>query len=80
VDKSGDDLHNPLLEILFFGISAPKVGDSRFRNPATRRRGTGIGKMPLDCVGCEPHRDQSRQVPEVVRSAKAFIDATPDAH
>jgi hypothetical protein len=35
VDNSGDDRYNPLLQILFFGIWAPKIHD--LANPAAHR-------------------------------------------
>jgi hypothetical protein len=40
VDNYGDDANNPLLQILFFGISAPRIGD-----PPSHRTGTLLAPL-----------------------------------
>jgi hypothetical protein len=50
VDNSGDDRHNPLLKILFFGKSAPKAGACRLGKSVTR----GGAAMAWRMRGDEP--------------------------
>ena len=67
----GDDRYNPLLQILFFGIWAPKISDPIYP-PVTQDR------LLPESICPDPFRSKTRFLEEVVAAFCQAISATPD--